>query len=721
MTRLLYGITLFASAFLLFLVQPLVGRLLLPVLGGSAAVWTACLVFFQSALLAGYWLAHLNSRLPMAAGRIAHVAIVAAGLLALPLALGGPVEPPADRNPTVWLLQVLAAGVGLPFVALASNAPTLQRWFSQTRDPRAHNPYFLYSASNIGSLLGLIVYPVAFEPLMGLTVQRQVWSVGFMLLLILVAICAVATRGGAALAAPRPAGEPDSIARMQKLRWVALALVPSSLTAGVTAYVSTELAPVPLLWVLPLGLYLVTFIQAFAGATVEVTDRRVQLTALLAFPLTVWHVSQSAPTWALVLLHVGAVYVLSLLCHCRLYRERPPSAQLTSFYLWVALGGAIGGAFNALVAPAVFRTAAEYPLMLMAAAALLPVVPAGASRLPDVLVPRLVALLGLFWVAITTVPNPSIALWVPAGQIARQRLRAPRVRLVGALVVAFLFVRVTADGLADRSYVTRSFFGVHRVVDEYHPGYRALIHGATLHGMQATTPGVALEPVTYFTRAGPIGQVFAAHGDRLAAATIGVVGLGAGELASYATAGQRWTFFEIDEVVENIARERFDYLGRAPRPVAVTLGDGRLSIARSTQIFELLIMDAFSSDAIPRHLLTTEALRGYLGRLAPHGIIALHVSNRFVDLEPALSRLARAEGLAGLIQYDSQPAPGSRAPSRLASIWVVLARTDQDLGALAGDARWSRLRRDPAEPWTDEKADILTSIRWREILSLKSR
>ena len=515
MPRLLFGATIFLSAFLLFLIQPLVGRLLLPVLGGSAAVWTACLVFFQSALLGGYVWAHVTSRLAPLVGQAVHVTALAVALAVLPLSVGGLVEPPPDANPTLWLLKTLALAIGLPFVALASNAPTLQRWFRHTDDPDRADPYFLYSASNVGSLIGLFCYPLAVEPLLRLTTQRQLWSVGYVGLTALVAACALVAR--------RRWSEDDQAAAItgdgghqtwQIVRWIGLAFVPSSLTAGVTAYVSTELAPIPLLWVLPLGLYLLTFIQAFAGKGAVPADRAIRLAAMAAFPLAVWHVTQTAPTWVLIALHLGALYVIALLCHSRIYAERPPSSRLTGFYLWLALGGALGGVFNALIAPVIFDTAAEYPLVLILAAAWLHAPPPGATKLADVFLPRFVAALALLWVAITNVPNPSVALWIPAGQIARQALSRPRIRAVAALVLSLLLVRVTLDGISDKTYVTRSFFAVHRVVEDYHPGYRALIHGATLHGMQSTAAGIRLEPVTYFTKEGPIGQVFAANHSR---------------------------------------------------------------------------------------------------------------------------------------------------------------------------------------------------------------
>lgn len=718
MSRLLYTLTVFTSAALLFLVQPLVGRLLLPTLGGSASVWTACLLFFQSALLVGYALAHLLSLLGTRAARAVHVGMLAAGLLWLPLAIGGLIEPPVDRHPTWWLLGMLTLSIGIPFVALAANAPTLQRWFQDTGDPSRSNPYFLYSASNLGSLLGLFAYPVVLEPLLSLSVQRQLWSVGYGVMVALVVACALVSRSGEA-AAVASHSRPEPLRVKAVVGWVALAFVPSSLSVGVAGYVSTELAPIPLLWVLPLGLYLLTFIQAFAGRTIKPKDRRVRLAALAAFPLSAWHVTQTAPTWVLMLLHLGAFYVIALLSHSRLYDERPHPARLTVFYLVLALGGALGGVFNGLIAPAVFDTSAEYPLVLILAATWIGVSPTLPSRLGDVIMPRVVAGLSLVWVILTTVPNPSVALWVPAGQLARQAFRRPAMRIAAGIVLALLFLRVIVDGIQPGTTVDRSFFAVHRIVEEYKPGYRALIHGSTVHGMQAVPPRKPLEPVTYFAEEGPIGQVFAALGDRLAAAHIGVVGLGAGELASYSRAGQRWTFFEIDPVVEEIARHRFDYLRTAPVQSDVVLGDGRLSLGRRSDKFDLLVLDAFSSDAIPRHLLTQEAMQTYLGVLAEHGAIAFHISNRFVDLGPPLARLSANAGLHALIQHDDLPA--SVETLRLASTWTIAARRLEDVAPLSSDPRWHVLSSDGRAAWTDEQADILSAIRWQQMAAFHVR
>ena len=722
MTRLLFIATTFLSAFLLFLVQPLVGRLLLPVLGGSAQVWTGCLVFFQSALLAGYAVAHGLSKLPPKASRAAQTLLLAAGLITLPIASSAQFEPPRD-DLTLWLLGTLAGLVGLPFVVIAGNAPSLQRWFRSTGDHARENPYFLYSASNVGSLLGLFAYPLILEPFFTLTTQRWAWSIGYLVLVVLVAGCSLVAplaitqerepETGGAAAVP--------VAVPQVARWVALAFVPSSLTVGVTSYVSTELAPIPLLWVVPLGLYLLTFIRAFAGRTMSAGSRGVRLAAMVAFPVAVWHSTLTAPTWAVILLHFGAFFVIASLCHSRLYEERPDARHLTGFFLWVALGGALGGTFNGLLAPAVFNTAAEYPLVLIVSAALLPVPLQSLANLADRWLPRIVAFVAVGWVLTTNAPNPSLALWVPAGQIARVGLRNPRIRAVAAMAVALLFVKAAGDSADERSFVARSFFAVHRVVENYYPGYRALIHGATLHGMQATDPVLPLTPVTYFAREGPIGEVFATLSDRLRDADVAVIGLGAGELASYARPGQHWTFFEIDPVVETIARERFTYLPRASAPTRVVLGDGRLELSRASGSFDLLVIDAFSSDAIPVHLITVEAFASYRERLREGSVIAMNISNRFVDLERPLARLARAAGLAGLIRLDTPAVSTPQAPGRLASSWVVLSADADALAKLASGGRWQPLQSDDRPAWTDEQADLLRSIRWRAVGALSVR
>ena len=722
MTRAVFTCTLFLSAFLLFLVQPLIGRLMLPLLGGSASVWTTCLVFFQVVLLCAYAWAHLAGRLSHRTQRGVHVGVLACAAVSLPLGVRLQAGAAAGSPPVLWLLMALALAVGPAFFALSTNAPTLQRWFTATSDPRRSDPYFLYGASNAGSFLGLLAYPVVLEPFFDLSTQRILWSAGYAALAGLVVWCAWLSRAAPAVAIAQRLAAPASVTWTRVASWIGLAFVPSALTAAVTAYISAEIAPVPLLWVLPLGLYLLTFVGAFSGRLVVQSSRLVQMGALLTIPLSVWQVAGGAPLWALLALHLAAFTLIAALLHSRLFMQRPPPSRLTSFYMWVAFGGALGGMFVAVVAPLVFHAAAEYPLLLMAAAVLV-ATDDPARRMPaERLAAALCVTVAVTWVLATAVPNPSVALLQPAGAIVLTRFRLSRLRVAATMVAALLFVRLLVIAAGEREVVARSFFGVLRVVENYRPGYRAMVHGTTVHGMQAAALPASRRGVTYYAPEGPIGQVFAALAPTLAAAHVGVIGLGAGELATYAVPGQRWTFFEIDRLVETLARRHFTYLRDSPAAMRVTIGDGRLTLAAEPRAsFRVLVLDAFSSDAVPIHLLTREALAMYLARLEPDGLLAFHISNRFVDLRPVLSGLAAGAGLIGIGQFDAASPLGAEGSARLPSHWVVLARSERAISPLLHDARWTRLAPESARLWTDERADLLRVIRWDTALSLTPR
>jgi SAM-dependent methyltransferase len=708
--RPLVALTLFWSAYLLFLVQPMTGRLVLPLLGGTPAVWTTCLVFFQAVLLAAYAWAHVASRWQPRAQMPVHLLVLGGALLALPIGLDGGWEPPSSDVPVGWLLVVLAVSVGLPVFAVATNAPTLQRWFARSEDERRRDPYFLYAVSNAGSLLGLLSYPLLWEPLVPLTSQRWVWSGAYAVLVLLVAGCGAVIGTRPADAGAKAAGEHAPIGARRAIRWMALAAVPSSLTAGVTAYITTDLAPVPLLWVVPLAIYLITFITSFAGHVMRTDAVAVRLFPALALPLAAWHLGGEAPPWVVLTLHLGTFAIVAALCHGRLADDRPAADRLTAFYLWVAAGGVLGGLLNAVVAPLTFRTFTEYPLVLVLA--VLAVRRPAFDRTAVLMWAPIVT--GLVWVVTSRMPNPTAALAIFAASLALPALRRPALRAAAVAIVLVLVARLWGAERQQVAYVDRSFFGVLRVVENFRPGYRALVHGAALHGLQATSGEARRVPLTYYTREGPIGQTLAAATARLAGSAVGVVGLGAGELAAYAGPEQRWTFFEIDPLVERIARNssRFTYLSEARAPVEVVIGDGRFSLSRPGETFAVLVIDAFSSDVVPTHLLTREALAVYLRRLRPDGVLAFHISNRFAELRPVVAGVTADAGLDALVQYDPGGDPAGNLPPRSPSTWVVSARAGQLPEALRQDPRWSPLSAGEGEPWTDERVNLVGVLRW---------
>jgi hypothetical protein len=732
--------TLFLSAFLMFLVEPMIARMVLPLLGGAASVWNTCLVFFQALLLCGYAYAHAStSRLGVRRHAIIHVCVVLVPLFVLPVRLANGAPPPT-QNPVGWLLLALLMSVGLPFFVLSTSAAVLQKWYAATGDEGSRDPYFLYAASNLGSFVALIAYPLVVERMLPLRQQAQVWTAGYAVLAGMTIVCAAAAWRSAPAAspvegpAPRPVEGPrgrdasvaqdgagEAISWGRRARWIVLAFVPSSLLMAVTSYMSTDVAAVPLLWIVPLSLYLLTFTVAFSPSASAVRALAARLMPMATIALTLVLVAQMNQPLALVIpLHLTVFAIIALVCHGELANDRPSAARLTEFFFWIALGGMLGGLFNALVAPVVFTGIAEYPLVLVLACLVRPAAaaaPARESWRRDVLVAIVV---GGAAVASVLVNNRFgsasrflvLGAAVPA-LIAFSQQRRP-VRFAVCVALLLLSGELVQSPFGRAVYATRTFFGVYRVRVDEQLHYRFMFHGSTLHGMQSLLPERRAASLSYFHVAGPIGQVFANVPNARATGEVAVVGLGVGSLASYAGPAQRWVFYEIDPAVERIARDPayFTYLSDCAARCRVTIGDARLSLARARpEQFGVIILDAFSSDAIPIHLLTREAMALYVSRLAPGGIIALHISNLHLSLSPVLGRLAQAEGLTALWQREPASA-GSLADGKFPSEWMVLARDARDLGRLTSDPRWTAPRVQPATPlWTDDFSNILSVLR----------
>ncbi|MSU66129.1 MAG: hypothetical protein EXS38_08540 [Opitutus sp.] len=726
----LYAVTIFTSAALLFLVQPMFARMVLPLLGGSPAVWNTAMVFYQAALLAGYAYAHASTAW-LGVRRQAgwHLLVLLIPLVVLPIAIPAGWAPPTQDNPAPWMLALMAVAVGLPFFAISTTSPVLQKWFASTGHRQSADPYFLYVASNLGSMLALLSYPGWVEAHLSLAEQSRAWMWGYGLLVALAGGCAAWQWKTSAASVAAPAVVPVIAAKLpprRRLRWVLLSFVPSSLMLGVTTYLSSDLAAVPLLWVIPLALYLLTFIFAFARR--QLFPRPLLARALpitLVALVVALNMQATQPIGWLMLLHLTVFFVAALRCHTELAAERPEAAHLTEFYLWMSVGGVLGGIFNALLAPLVFNSVAEYPLTLVLACLVgWPAVSAGGSssaRLGDWLWP---VGLGLLTVGL-----------VLALQASRFQADAPVSGLLfgGPALICFFFSRrplrfglgIGALLLAGSLYqgergrvlhVERSFFGVHRVTLDPTGRFHQLVHGMTLHGMQSVDPARRGESLTYYHRTGPIGEVLALYG-RDASKTIGAVGLGAGSLASFASPRQSWTYFEIDPVVLKLARDEtyFTFLRDSPAAMRVVLGDARRSLgAEPDGKFDVLVLDAYSSDAIPVHLVTREALALYRRKLAQGGLLAFHISNLHLDLEPVFAGLARDAGLVCLTRDDTEIGADERALGKAPSIWLVMARGPADLAQLANDSRWhpSRGQEGPAV-WTDDYSSLLSVFRWR--------
>lgn len=744
----LFTATVFSCAGLLFVVQPLFSRLALPLLGGAPAVWNACMLVFQALLLGGYLHAHLLGRwLPPSRQVALHVGLLALSLVLLPIGISYGSEPPAIGSPIPWLVRAVLTGLGFPFLLLAATAPLLQQWFARTDHPHAGDPYFLYAASNAGSLLALLAYPFLVEPLLGLGEQRLAWSAGYSLAAALLTACGfVALRRGAPAVAAQwsdgartgavAVGGTGDAAHLEgrwsmRLWWTLLALAPSSLLLGVTGYLTTDLAVVPLLWVIPLALYLLTFVLTFARRPIIPHWLALRAQPLVLLPVVVTlFTGRSGDARVMLPVHLSLFFLTALVCHGELARLRPPAARLTDFYLCLSIGGMLGGAFNVLAAPLLFDRVLEYPIMLALACALRPWPrwrPAGSASwrdarpvLHDLLLP--LALGGALYLVLTWGGpwHPLAAIYVvpalgaTAAIVCVLFIRRPLRLALGILATLAAGILGHADGR--RPMLTaRSFFGSYSVRD-LGDGYRALYHGTTLHGAQRLTQGEDRVPRSYYGLRGPLGDIVGAARLRGRPLRIGVVGLGTGTVACYTRVGDGITFHEIDPLVVTLARDSglFTYLARCAPDARIVLGDARLTLARdSAAVYDVLVLDAFSSDAIPVHLLTREAMSLYLARLAPGGVLALHVSNRYLDLRPAVAALASDAGAVAFLGEQRGLPPDDAAQMYSPSRWVAVSRDRSVLEPLAIRDRWREMHPLPGtRVWSDDYANVLGALTW---------
>jgi len=714
---------IFVGAALVFGIQPMAARMVLPLFGGSQAVWTTSMLFFQAVLLAGYGFAHLSNRW-LGPGRqwIAQVPALLIALATLPIGQHL-TAPPAAGAPAIWLLGVLAVSIGAPFFVVTTASPVLQRWFSLTNHRAARDPYFLYAAGNVGSLLALIAYPLVVEPRLTLADQARLWSLGYLAFVALMLVCLVVLRKSAPGSSAQPRAAAAPLAWRVRLRWILMAFVPSSLMLGATTYISTDIASAPLLWVAPLAIYLITFIVAFARRP-PVTVRLASLVLpLLTTPLLLTLLSPAIlPMPAALALHLVTLLCAGILVHGRLAKERPEPARLTEFYVLLSVGGVLGGVFNALLAPVLFDSVLEYPLVLVLALLLRP----GRIRAPrpatlvgrtaDILlapVPLLGCLIGLALVAGDAESGSGgstdlkLILILSVASLLIFALRPRRYAFAFAALGALL--ALAQPGL----HAERTFFGVLHV-SETDSGEHVLTHGTTLHGRQSFEPGRTGEPLSYYARTGPIGDVFDAYQREAQFRRVGVIGLGVGSLAAYGRPGQSFAFYEIDPAVIEIASNPrlFTFLRDTRAKVELVVGDGRRSLAGSAGGDDLLVVDAFSSDAIPVHLLTREAVELYLAKLRPKGLVAFHVSNRHLRLAPVVGAVAASLGLVAVERVATvsrQELDAGKTPSH----WIVLAHTQARLVPLLDREGWRPLQVSPgSREWTDDFSNVLSVIDW---------
>lgn len=834
----LFAITLFVSASLLFMVQPMVGKLVLPLLGGSPAVWNACMVFFQALLLLGYLYADRLTRLPNTRHQwIIHIGVmslpIGVFLMAiafssrhLPIAVVESLAPTEGSSAIVSVLAILLIAIGIPFFVVSTSATLLQKWFTYTGHPSARDPYFLYAASNFGSLISLLGYPIFIEPNMTQGAQTWFWAAGFVALFGLITVCgylaanplgvppgAVLATAGAS-AAPKSArsghspgsesgGKPKTPTSkevtppnnsastpeeppptwLRRAKWTLLAFVPSSLMLGVTFHMTTDIASVPLLWVGPLALYLITFIIAF-GRVPDWFRLVIGNLAPVMILLLVFVLISDVPisTGPRLLLHLLTFFAAALMCHYELARDRPPPKYLTTYFLIMSFGGVLGGIFNSLIAPVIFVQDYEYKLVMVIACFMVPGLSSTASGdgrtpntpphdepsahrryLPGVLDVAVPVLMGIaFWQLLKfseqqwylkLVTNLAETLSVGVKMVHNIIVYAVPVMACfffvdrpirfGLCVAAILGLKTFREEVYDDSvdvvYTERSFFGILKVEQRGH--YTRLVHGTTLHGTQINEKFVphwadelqrltaanplenilvlstqALfrpreEPLTYYHRTGPVGAAFTQmrlrKGGADANADFAMVGLGTGSVSCYANKGQRLTYYEIDPAVIRIVETPWLVMnpkdvkeGQAPKLGPFTyvqdardrgaiidfrVGDARLKLKEDVdRKYTMLLVDAFSSDSIPVHLLTNEAVGLYLERLTDDGILALHISNKFVHLEPVVAAIAEHHNLVARVWNDGDGLYGWSAdrslPGKTASSWVLLARTREALG-----------------------------------------
>jgi spermidine synthase/uncharacterized membrane protein len=733
---IVYTVSIFVSALLLFSVQPLFTKMILPRLGGSPAVWSIAMVFFQSLLLFGYAYAHYlmtirNRVIPV----IVHLTLLIIALLTLPLAIGESWSSPPESGYALWLLGLFAVTIGLPFFALAANNPLLQAWFVRAGHPAARDPYFLYASSNIGSFLALLSYPVLLEPMLSLRMQNLLWTSGYGLLIVLIAGCGVlllrappcqtveSATGGAAAPAVNWAS---------RGRWIFLAAVPSGLLIAVSAHISTDVAAAPLLWVLPLSIYLLTWVLVFQARPL-LPHRWMLLLQPLAIVWIIVLLAGGNERNLFVLLggHLLCFFVIAMACHGELARTRPPAQHLTGFYVALSFGGMVGGLFAGLIAPFSFSWIAEYPILLALAALCRPEDQAPAPRWARWYWSAL-ALLAVMLIAPSYLSAeaaqyldhfrmPIITAVAIAAMIAAIILKAGRWKFAATIALALLLIRILPG---DRGHVetVRSFFGVHKILVTTDGRYHLLAHGTAVHGAEKVlnddgTPVTGRpEAISYYYKESGISRAIAAvrarKGGPLRAA---VIGLGSAALTCASQPGENWKFFEIDQAIVDIARDpnRFSFIQKCHPDLQPVMGDARLTFVKEPDgVYDLIVVDAYSSDAIPVHLATREAMTIYKSKLAPHGAIVVHVSNRHLELASVIVGIADANNLKSWVYLDN---PRREAEYIFGNNVVISAGEESDVGEIAYGDPWKAASPDKLQRvWTDDYCNILGAV-WRRM------
>ena len=722
LTRVVFPATIFLSAGLLFCVEPMFSKMVLPVVGGSAAVWSVAMVVFQGLMLAGYLYAHLLSRfLSLRAAVLMHAIVMAVATLWLPITIASGFSTPPERGLSFWLVGLFLASVGAPCFALAANAPLLQAWFARGG---SGNAYLLYRASNLGSFIGLLAYPFLIEPIFGLSMQGRLWGMGFAVLafgLVASGLLTLRTPTAERHVAVQPVV--SRISWNTRLTWLALGFIPSGLLVAVTASIATDIASGPYLWILPLALYLLTFVFAFSDrpvlpAKLILTLQPVSVALLVVLFLFTGHVS-----WMISLPgQLAAFFVIALVCQTILYGRRPPESSLTQFYVWMSLGGVLGGSFAALAAPYLFSTILEYPLLVFAALLVRPEVWRSNWRdwLREILIVGVLVGAVLLIVAMMSSRQPAlygVMVMVLAGLMAFQ-VAAPARLLPMAL--GLLLVTNLHDPSQTIVKRARSFYGAYKIVDLPPGKFRVLFQGTVAHGGEQVRDdkGVRLtarpNPLTYYYEGGPF-SIAIAGARALAGGTlhrVAVVGLGMGALSCQSRPDESWSFYELDPLNTQIAFDRslFRSIALCTPGAPVITGDGRLTLHQAKPGLDLLALDAFSSDSVPIHLLTREAFALYKSRLGPHGVIAINISNRNVELEDVIANSAAASGMVTSVALDTRKNDKAKT-LRLNAKIALVTRNRADMAALKLGTDWRLKAPEASVPvWTDDYSNILGAV-----------
>ena len=714
---LVFGFAIFASASLVFVVQPMTGKMLLPFVGGVPSGWVVAMAFFQTALLLGYLIAHLFAKLPPFQHGIAHLLLVAVAAISLPIALSADlVTEQVVQQPALSVITMLTIGVGLPFVALAATGPTLQRLFAANRYGGSRDPYFLYATSNIGSFVGLFAYPLVFEPTMGLDVQSLGWTIGYAALAASIVACLLMINRQAKAELIEGDEVAAPLSWQHRLTCIACAAIPSSLMLGVTTKITTDIASTPMIWVLPLGLYLITMIMAFSKKEF-ISKELIQAAHPLAVIMAVITTLQGQANTSLyfVILHLLAFTIVSMSVHNKLASMRPHPSRLTEYFLMLSLGGALGGVLTAFAAPFIFDWYWEYPIAMMLSLLLL------ATTVKGKTINRTLPIIGITSITLMMVILSVVGKLDPPLETMVTRavmfviavtvmmvILTPRVLAICLAIIA-ISVEIKALVNPDVLQRDRNFFGILQVTDKLDENFsdtvplRLMSHGSTIHGLQLMDGSEPPALLGYFHPEGPYGDVFRLLED---AKEVAVMGLGTGALGCKSAPGRNFVFYEIDPAVERMAREHFDFVSQCGNP-EVKLGDGRLRLMADDGPFDLIVLDAFSSDAIPVHLMTQEAIEGYLTKLTPGGTIAFHISNRFVNLVPALTSVADAVGLTAVsIAY--------RPPEELTEAFpvdfVIMTDNRETIDTFVDNGWTEQPSGRPIRVWTDQYSNLLGSF-----------